>query len=242
MCFMTKCPYVPPHPFNLDFPHLMLRYRAAEPKEGKTDFTARQLVETDRNGTLARQGRAARQLGRRRGNKLTRPVMETVAGIDRARRLPKFHGRTFMMRAKQRRPRVNDKAPAFGRKAVLYATCFVNYNNPRIGEAARAVLAQNGVETEVAYPGCCGMPQLEQGDLDARRRQRARKVADGARAADRRGLRHRRAGAVLRADAEIRMAADPARRRGRQAARRARPSTSANTSSTSPRRRAWRRA
>ena len=26
MCFMTKCPYVPPHEFNLDFPHLMLRY------------------------------------------------------------------------------------------------------------------------------------------------------------------------------------------------------------------------
>ncbi|MEE3081154.1 MAG: (Fe-S)-binding protein, partial [Pseudomonadota bacterium] len=30
MCFMTKCPYVPPHEFNLDFPHLMLRYRAVE--------------------------------------------------------------------------------------------------------------------------------------------------------------------------------------------------------------------
>ena len=56
---------------------------------------------------------------------------------------------------------------------MLYATCFVNYNNPDIGTAARAVLAQNGVETEVVYPGCCGMPQLEQGDLDARRRSGA---------------------------------------------------------------------
>ena len=28
MCFLTKCPYVPPHEFNLDLPHLMLRYRA----------------------------------------------------------------------------------------------------------------------------------------------------------------------------------------------------------------------
>src|SRR5207302_9079754 len=51
--------------------------------------------------------------------------------------------------------------------AVLYATCFVNYNNPSIGEATRAVLARNGVETEVVYPRCCGMPQLEQGDLAA---------------------------------------------------------------------------
>jgi glycerol-3-phosphate dehydrogenase subunit C len=56
-------------------------------------------------------------------------------------------------------------APASGRKAVLYATCFVNYNNPGIGEAAQAVLARNGVATEVVYPQCCGMPQFEAGDL-----------------------------------------------------------------------------
>ena len=36
MCFMTKCPYVPPHEFNLDFPHLMLRYRAVEHRKGQT--------------------------------------------------------------------------------------------------------------------------------------------------------------------------------------------------------------
>ena len=52
MCFMTKCPYVPPHSFNLDFPHLMLRYRAVEAKKGKTNFTARQLAEMDRNGRI----------------------------------------------------------------------------------------------------------------------------------------------------------------------------------------------
>ena len=60
MCFMTKCPYVPPHPFQLDFPHLMLRYRAAEAKAGKKDFTARQLAETDRNGKLAGRWRRSR--------------------------------------------------------------------------------------------------------------------------------------------------------------------------------------
>ena len=82
------------------------------------------------------------------------------------------------MRAKASAPAVNREAPGFGRKAVLYATCFGNYNNPRIGEAARAVLARNGVETEVAYPGCCGMPKLEQGDLAAVAAA-ARKVAAG---------------------------------------------------------------
>ena len=68
------------------------------------------------------------------------------------------------MRAKRKPPVVNTQAPGFGRKAVLYATCFANYHNPQIGEATQAVLAKNGVETEVIYPACCGMPQLERGD------------------------------------------------------------------------------
>ena len=107
---------------------------------------------------------------------------------------------------------LNEAAPAFGkRKAVLYATCFVNYNNPDIGTAARAVLAKNGVETEVVHPACCGMPQLELGDLEAGRRRCQGRVG-GAAAVGRQGLRHHRADAVLRADAEVRMAADPARR------------------------------
>src|SRR5579872_572414 len=53
MCFMTKCPYVPPHAFNLDFPHLMLRYRVAELQRGEVGAMTRQLTETDRNGKLA---------------------------------------------------------------------------------------------------------------------------------------------------------------------------------------------
>jgi glycerol-3-phosphate dehydrogenase subunit C len=167
LCFMTKCPYVPPHEFNLDFPHLMLRYRAAELKAGKVPWTQRQLVETDRIGRLAGKVATLANWAMKTGNSLTRPALETVAGLDRRAALPKFHGKTFVMRARAASPAVNDKAPAFGRRAVLYATCFGNYNNPRIGEATRAVLAHNGVETEVVYPGCCGMPKLEQGDLAA---------------------------------------------------------------------------
>src|SRR4029077_3443877 len=51
-----------------------------------------------------------------------------------------------------------------------------NYHNPGIGMAARAVLAKNGVETEVVYPRCCGMPQLEQGDL-AKEAESARQIS-----------------------------------------------------------------
>ncbi|MBV9858654.1 MAG: glycerol-3-phosphate dehydrogenase [Alphaproteobacteria bacterium] len=176
MCFMTKCPYVPPHEFNLDFPHLMLRYRAVELKEGRIPWQQRQLVKTDRNGRLAGLVAPAANWASDTQNRLTRPVMEKTTGIDRNAALPKFHGRTFAMRAKRERPPLDRSAPAAGRKAVLFATCFVNYNNPGIGEAAFAVLARNGVETQVHYPQCCGMPQLEHGDL-ARVAASARNVA-----------------------------------------------------------------
>ena len=49
MCFMTKCPYVPPHEFDLDFPHLMLRYRAVEQRKGMRSFGETQLTQTYAN-------------------------------------------------------------------------------------------------------------------------------------------------------------------------------------------------
>ena len=166
MCFMTKCPYVPPHSFNLDFPHLMLRYRAVEASKGKAPFTPRQLAETDRNGKMVRPVAGLANWGSAKSNKLTRPVMEATLGVDKNAELPKFHARTFVMADKREASAPNPSAPAVGkRKATLYATCFVNYNKPDTGMTARAVLNHIGVETRAAYPGCCGMPQLEQGNL-----------------------------------------------------------------------------
>mgnify|MGYP001027160320 FL=1 len=177
MCFMTKCPYVPPHPFHLDFPHLMLRYRAAEAKKGKKDFTARQLAEMDRNGRLARIASPVINWASSRNNALTRPLMESTIRVDADAPLPKFHTRTFVAADRADPQTPNEAAPAFGaRKAALFATCFVNYNKPTTGLAARAVLNHIGVETKVSYPGCCGMPFLEQGDL-ARVAEQAKKVA-----------------------------------------------------------------
>jgi len=167
MCFMTKCPYVPPHAFNVDFPHLMLRHRVAEAKNGKKDFTARQLAEMDRNGRLARIVSPVINWASQQDNGLTRPLMDSVLGIDRRAPLPKFHTRTFVAVDRGDPVSPNRNAPAFGkRKAAIYATCFVNYNKPATGLAARAVLNHLGIETRVAYPGCCGMPFLEQAELE----------------------------------------------------------------------------
>src|SRR6266849_1434272 len=83
MCFMTKCPYVPPHEFNLDFPHVMLRYRAVEHKEGQVALARRELGKTDRNGELARFVAPLANWASDRHNRLTRPALEKVAGVDR---------------------------------------------------------------------------------------------------------------------------------------------------------------
>jgi glycerol-3-phosphate dehydrogenase subunit C len=174
LCFMVSCPYVPPHEWNIDFPHLMLRDRAARLKAGERDFWVKQITETDRNGRLAALAPGLANFAS--GNKTTRGVLEKVAKVDREAQLPKFHGATFEKQAKRQPPEVNREAPGFGRKAVLYATCFVNYNNPVTGRAAQAVLAKNGVETAVVYPACCGMPQFERGDL-ARVAKRAESVS-----------------------------------------------------------------
>ena len=166
MCFMTKCPYVPPHPFQLDFPHLMLRHRFATAGKNRHEFTQKQLAEMDRNGTLARAASPVINWASAKSNKPMRALMENMAGIDRNADLPKFHTRTFVSADRADPIEANRAAPAFGkRKAALYATCFVNYNKPSTGMAARAVLNHIGVETKAAYPGCCGMPFLEQAEL-----------------------------------------------------------------------------
>jgi glycerol-3-phosphate dehydrogenase subunit C len=178
MCFMTKCPYVPPHEWALDFPHLMLRYRAAELRKnkGKKPLSA-QLAETDRNGKIGQAVSPLANFASARDNTLARAVMEVALGVDRNAELPKYHAHTFMRLASKDPARVNGAGPAHGRKAVLYATCFVDYNMPSTGTAAQAVLAHLGVETEAVYPACCGMPQLEHGDLEEVA-CRAVKVAD----------------------------------------------------------------
>ena len=176
MCYMTKCPYVPPHEFNLDFPHLMLRYRAIQFKNGDIPFVNKELTKTDRNGKSFGKIASIVNWGSNRENLISRKILETTCDVHRDASLPEFQKETFVKKQKNAPPSINTQAPAYGRKAVIYATCFVNYNNPSIGFAAQGVLNLNGVTTEVVYPSCCGMPQLEQGNIQEVARS-AEKVA-----------------------------------------------------------------
>ncbi len=167
MCFMTKCPYVPPHSFDLDFPHLMLRHRAVQHRKGETPLMDGQLAEMTRNGRLGSALAGAANWATKEGNSLTRPVIEAVTGIDSRAHVPPFMETPLANKAAGIIPPPNPDGPAFGRRAVLYAGCHDNFNDGTPGEAAMKVLAHNGVRVRVEYPDCCGMPKFENGDLPA---------------------------------------------------------------------------
>ena len=165
MCFMTKCPYVPPHEFDLDFPHLMLRHRAVEHHEGKTSLADRELAKMTRNGRL---GTAMSGVANwTTSNAFTRSVMEDVVDIDARAHVPPFMDTALVNKAPGIIPPPNPDGPAFGRKVAIYAGCHDNFNDGTPGEAAMKVLAHNGLQVRIEYPDCCGMPRFENGDLSA---------------------------------------------------------------------------
>lgn len=165
MCFMVKCPYVPPHEFDLDFPHLMLRYRAVEHRKKQTGFADRELAKTDRNGALGSYFAGAVNSITKSGG-AARGVMQATLGIDKRAHLPSFADEPLTSRSNLIPP-PNPDGPGFGKKVALYATCYGNFNDQTPGEAAIKVLAHNGVEVRIEHPECCAMPKLENGDLPA---------------------------------------------------------------------------
>ena len=173
---MTKCPYVPPHDFDLDFPHLMLRYRTAQKKLGQLPSIPRQLAEIDRNSKIGVMFAKIINWTSNIKNKFFRKILEIIAGIDLRVQLPKYNSETFSNFFKKNNNKIFFESKNNGRKVVIYSTCFVNFNKKNTGIAALKVLKKNGVEVEEAYPGCCGMPFLEQAEL-TRVVEQAKKVS-----------------------------------------------------------------
>ncbi|HIF61656.1 MAG TPA: glycerol-3-phosphate dehydrogenase [Candidatus Pelagibacter sp.] len=176
MCFMTKCPYVPPHEFDLDFPHLMLRYRALQKKQNKLPSIPKQLAQIDRNAKIGVTFSWFVNWVSNIKNKFLRKILELFFGIDKKVELPVYNSETFTNYFKNNNNLINIEASKKNRKVVIYSTCFVNFNKKSTGIAALKVLKKNGVEVQEAYPGCCGMPFLEQADL-AKIVEQAKKVS-----------------------------------------------------------------
>ena len=170
LCYMTKCPYVPPHEWNVDFPHLMLRAKAVNFKQGKAKLRDKVLTSTEAVGNLAGIPVVAQVVNAANKSRPIRKVLEKTAGIHADAPLPEFHSSSLRKRVKGKQP-VLPTAGAAGRttgKVALFVTCYCNRNTPGVAEDLIAVFEHNGISVTLAdKEACCGMPKLELGDLDA---------------------------------------------------------------------------
>jgi glycerol-3-phosphate dehydrogenase subunit C len=168
LCYMTKCPYVPPHPWNVDFPHLMLRAKAVKHRKGQTSFRDKLLSSTDALGKLASIPVVVQMVNTVNRTPAARKVMESALGIHKDRVLPEYTSAKFRSHARANAGfRVRDGKNTPG-KAAIFSTCYVNYNEPGIGQDLLTVLEHNEIPAIVVEKeNCCGMPKLELGDLDA---------------------------------------------------------------------------
>jgi Fe-S oxidoreductase len=162
MCYMSKCPYVPPHPWNVDFPHLMLRAKAVRLEQAVAGIpVVREIV------NAANRSRTGRRL------------LEGMLGVHREAPLPEFHAGSFRAREVRRAKPALEAVPAAGTtgRVAVFATCYGNRNEPHIVEDLVAILEHNGIPVALAAEErCCGMPKLELGDLDAIEKLKQRNI------------------------------------------------------------------
>jgi Fe-S oxidoreductase len=168
LCYQCKlcynhCPYHPPHRWNVDFPRLMLRARAARARKEGVSLQDRILGMADAMGRLGSLLAPLSNWANRW--KLNRLLMESALGIHRGRNLPLYHRRTFS-RWFRKHAKGRPAAAGASGKVALFATCSVEYNEPGIGRAAVEVLERNGIDVSLPPQRCCGMPSLDGGDLD----------------------------------------------------------------------------
>ncbi len=174
LCYMTKCPYVPPHDWNVDFPHLMLRAKAIKYKKGDVKFRDKLLTSTDSVGKWASIPVVSQVVNTSNKMPVIRNVLNSVLGIHPAAALPVYESKTLRKRVqatlnlnKNKNISAESTSSTKG-KVVLFATCYGNYNEPQLGMDLLAVFEHNGIVVTLAEKEhCCGMPKMELGDLDA---------------------------------------------------------------------------
>lgn len=168
LCYMTKCPYTPPHEWNLDFPHTMLRAKAIKFKKGEVGAAEQFLASTDKHGMFAGIPVVVQVANAVNHSATGRSLMEKHLGVDKNAWLPELATKRFRSQAPESRATAvvdGDKTPG---KVAIFSTCYINYNEPGIGLDLLKILDHNDIPyTIVEKEQCCGMPKLELGDLDS---------------------------------------------------------------------------
>ena len=170
LCYMTKCPYTPPHEWNIDFPHLMLRAKAVKHAKGETKLRDKILTSTDAVGKVAATPGISNIVNAVNNFKPTRKLIENVIEIHADAELPRFESNTLRKRQSEiiSRTATGEAAGPTQGKVTLFGTCYGNRNEPVIGDDLIAVFEHNNIPVTLAHKEkCCGMPKMELGDLEA---------------------------------------------------------------------------
>ena len=168
LCYQTKCPYIPPHEWNIDFPHLMLRAKAVKFRREGAPASARLLSNTRTVGRLASIPVVVEAVNWGNSSPVVRGVIEKTLGVHRDAKVPAYHSDTADRRVREDDDGANAVAagPTTGKVAV-FVTCYGRYNHPQMVEDLVAVYRHNGIAVRLVRQNqCCGMPKLELGDLD----------------------------------------------------------------------------
>lgn len=168
LCYMTKCPYTPPHPWNLDFPHTMLRAKAIKFRQGGVGKAEKFLASTDTHGQFAGIPVVVQVANTVNRTKPARTLMDRALHVHPDAWLPELATSRFRWSAdKQGKATVVTNGERTPGKVAIFSTCFVNYNEPGIAHDLVKLLEHNQIPyTLVEKEKCCGMPKLELGDLD----------------------------------------------------------------------------
>ena len=168
MCYMTKCPYVPPHPWNLDFPHLMLRAKAVKAKKGEVRLRDKILSATDLVGSIAGIPVVAQAVNAVNKTEVGRKLLDATLGVAVDAPVPDYHSNTARKRLAGHEAALEVRPTAETRgKVVLFTTCYGNRNEPDLNLDLVKVFEHNGIPVKiVSQEKCCGMPKLELGDLE----------------------------------------------------------------------------
>jgi len=169
LCYMTKCPYVPPHSWNVDFPHTMLRAKAIKFKQGHVKGGEKFLASTDKHGQFAGIPVVVQMANALNKTKPMRKALDKTLGVHPDAWLPDFATKRFRWSAKkQGHATVVTNGERTPGKVAIFSTCYVNYNEPGIGHDLLKVLEHNDIPYVIVdKESCCGMPKLELGDLGA---------------------------------------------------------------------------
>ena len=170
LCFLTKCPYVPPHEWNVDYPHLMLRAKAIKFKEEGASKRDNILSNTDKNGSFYGIPVVAQVVNAVNNNGFARKQIQNKLGIHADAYLPEYRSKSAKKQFGKHQTSVSSPKAVGSTtgKVAIYATCYGNHNEPQLVEDLIKIFEHNNIATKlITQDKCCSMPKLELGDLES---------------------------------------------------------------------------